>query len=61
MDGRRAAEIMESHGIIDVRYKGHPVWMEGIKGDVAQVSYIQNGRMIDVPLHDLDESDENSD
>ncbi|MGI6777710.1 MAG: H-type small acid-soluble spore protein [Acetivibrionales bacterium] len=61
MDIRRASEIMESHGIIDVHYKGQPVWMQGIKGDIAQVSYISNGKIVDVPLYALEESDENSD
>ena len=30
----RAREIMESKGVIEVLYQGHPVWIEQIEQDL---------------------------
>lgn len=57
MDGKRAEEIMQSLGVINVSYNGMPVWIEGIRGDVSEVTLIEMDRRIDVPISALTEAD----
>lgn len=57
MDGKRAEKIMQSYGVINVSYNGMPVWIEGIRGDVAEVSFIGMDRRVDVPISALAEAD----
>lgn len=57
MDNKRAEEIMQSHGVINVNYNGMPVWLEGIRGDMAEVTFIGLDRRMDIPVKELNESD----
>ncbi len=57
MENKKAEEIMQSHGVISVSYNGMPVWIEGIRGDVAKVTIIGAERRIDVPVSELTEAD----
>ena len=57
MDGKRLEEIMKSHGVINVSYNGMPVWIEGIRGDEAEVTFIDMDRRIEVPISALTEAD----
>lgn len=56
MENRRAEEIMQSHGVIDVNYNGMPVWLEGLKGDIAIVTLMDLDRSMDVPVKELNEA-----
>lgn len=56
MDAHRANEIMDSYGVINVFYKGHPIWIEQVKGDVAQVQDMANHKRLEVDLVDLVET-----
>ncbi len=58
MDNRRAEEIMQSHGVINVNYNGMPVWLEGIRGDLAEVTFIGLDRRMDIPVKELNEADQ---
>ena len=53
MDKQRARSIMQSAGIIGVMHNGSPVWLENLKGDMAEVSYINTDRRAEVPLNEL--------
>jgi len=53
----RAREIMESKGVIEVLYQGHPVWIEQIQQDTAQVRLLDNDHRLSVPINMLAESD----
>ncbi|MBZ9686963.1 H-type small acid-soluble spore protein [Clostridium estertheticum] len=58
MDKKRLAEILESHGIINVTYKDNPVWLESIgtdKDEVIQVKDLKTDRLIQVDIKDLKE------
>ena len=55
MDSYRAREIMESRGVIEVLYRGLPVWIENILDETAQVTYLKSQRREDVPLSELEE------
>lgn len=56
MDSERAVEIMKSRGVIGVSFKDKPVWLEGIKDDMASVIELETNRKLDVPLKSLSES-----
>lgn len=51
----RAREIMESKGVIEVLYQGHPVWIEQIEQDSAQVRLLDNEERLQVPINLLAE------
>lgn len=53
LDTSRAIQIMESHGVIEVLYNGAPVWLEGINGENADVSYIDTKKRAEVPVGQL--------
>lgn len=57
MKSERVEEIMQSHGVINISYNGMPVWIEGIRGDTAAVSFIGMERRIDVPVRELTEAE----
>ena len=57
MDNKRAQEIMQSHGVINVTYNGMPVWIESIRGDLSEVTLIGMDKRIDVPVSALTEAD----
>ena len=56
MDHERVEQIMQSHGVIDVSYNGMPVWIENLRGDMAEVMLIGMERRIDVPVGALAET-----
>jgi H-type small acid-soluble spore protein len=51
----RATEIINSHGVIDVQYRGAQVWLEKFDGDRAEISYLESGRRAVVPVSELSE------
>lgn len=53
----RAREIMESKGVINVLYQGHPVWIEQIEQDSAQVRLLDQEERLQVPINMLAEGD----
>lgn len=57
MDNKRAKEIVESLGVIEVLHNGDPVWIENINGNEAKVTYIEDDRTADVPINQLIEGD----
>lgn len=57
MDSKRVEEIMQSHGVIHVSYNGMPVWIESVRGDMAEVTLIDMKRKIDVSTSALAEAD----
>lgn len=44
---------MESLGIIEVKYDRAPVWLEELRGDMAEVTFINSGRRASIPLAGL--------
>ena len=52
----RAREIIESKGVIEVLYQGHPVWIEHIEQDNARIRLLDSENQLDVPINMLDES-----
>ena len=57
MNSKRVEEILQSHGVINISYNGMPVWVEGIRGDVAEVTLIDMERRMEVPISALTEAD----
>ncbi|NLU48464.1 MAG: H-type small acid-soluble spore protein [Syntrophomonadaceae bacterium] len=53
----RAREIMESKGVIEVFYQGHPVWIEQIEQDTARIRMLDNNQQLNVPIKMLAESE----
>ncbi|MGE5379435.1 MAG: H-type small acid-soluble spore protein [Methylocystaceae bacterium] len=54
MLAKRAQEIMESHGVIEVHYQGQSVWLEELMEDAAMISFLDNSdRKMQVGLGDL--------
>jgi len=56
MESRRAEQIMQSKGVIEVTYNGMPVWIESIHGDMAKIRFIDMDRSSDVPISALSEA-----
>lgn len=60
MDCKRAREILESHGVIEVLYQNQPVWIEQIIDDNrAIVSQMTTRRQQEVSLSELTEGHAN--
>jgi len=55
MDNERARQIVESLGVIEVLYNGSPVWIESIKENNAEVSYIDTKNKAEVQVEKLTE------
>jgi H-type small acid-soluble spore protein len=55
MESKRAAEIFDSLGVIEVCYQGLPVWIEKLDGDRAQVQNLQTRQSFEVSVQDLAE------
>jgi H-type small acid-soluble spore protein len=53
MDNERARQIVESLGVIEVLYNGSPVWIENIKENNAEVSYIDTKNKAEVQVEKL--------
>lgn len=58
MDGEKLESIIESLGVVEVSHKGRPVWLEGIKGELVQVTYLDDNKLADVSANELVEKDE---
>lgn len=59
MDIKRAEEIINSKGIIEVTYKDSPVWIESVINDAAtaHVKLLSNNQTMNIPVEDLTEKD----
>ncbi|MGE5583881.1 MAG: H-type small acid-soluble spore protein [Bacillota bacterium] len=58
MDSKRAKQILESHGVIEVKYHDSPVWIEQIKDESsAEVTDLNTNRRMDVSIDQLEEAD----
>lgn len=58
LDKNRVKEILESKGIIEVKYKNNPVWLESIstdKDDKIQVKDLNTSEHFSVNIVDLKE------
>lgn len=57
MDIKRATKIIESLGVIEVNYKGDPVWLENInkESNTAKVKNINTDKELNVEISDLKE------
>jgi H-type small acid-soluble spore protein len=56
VDIRRAKEIIESYGVIEVLYQNSPVWLEDVNdGNLVQVSYLDTNERTAVSVGELEE------
>lgn len=57
MDIKRASEIIESLGVIEVSYKGDPVWLENIneQSNTVRVKNMKTDQQLNVGARDLEE------
>jgi small acid-soluble spore protein H (minor) len=62
MDIKRAEEIINSKGIIEVTYKNSPVWIESITQDnaTAHVKLLSDNQSMSIPVEDLSEKNANN-
>jgi len=56
MDNKRAREIINSLGVIEVLYQSRPVWVEDIDGSLVQVRYLDAEDSFEVPVGEMEES-----
>ena len=57
MDIKKAAEIVESLGVIDVNHKGSPVWIENINEETNEVKVkdLKTDKHFTVNVNELNE------
>ncbi|MGE5371227.1 MAG: small, acid-soluble spore protein, H family [Solirubrobacterales bacterium] len=55
MLAERAQEIVASDRKVGVLHNDIPVWIEEIYNDRARIRYLDTGRDVEVPIHDLTE------
>jgi len=57
LNRQRAVEIVDSYGVIDVQYKGTPVWIEDIsnENDNVKVKNLSTEEDITVNVSELEE------
>lgn len=55
MDNKRARQIVESLGVIEVLYNGSPVWIENINENTAEVSFFDSKNKAEVQIEELTE------
>ncbi|WP_010234464.1 H-type small acid-soluble spore protein [Clostridium arbusti] len=57
MDIKKANEIVESLGVVDVNYRGYSVWIEGINEETNEVSVkdLKTNREFTVDVTELNE------
>ena len=62
MDIKRAEEIINSKGIIEVTYKDSPVWIESVIRDnaTAHVKLLSDNQSMNIPVEDLMEKYSNN-
>ena len=53
LDNERARQIVESLGVIEVLYNGSSVWIENIKENTAEISYIDTKNKAEVQVEKL--------
>jgi H-type small acid-soluble spore protein len=54
MDSEHAKDIIESHGVIEVKYHNSPVWIEQVKDDqTAEVTVLDTNERMEVPVSEL--------
>ena len=55
MDLKRAEEIINSKGIIEVTYKNSPVWIESIAGNdgTVHVKLLSSNEAMNIPADEL--------
>jgi small acid-soluble spore protein H (minor) len=53
LDNERARQIVDSLGVIEVLYNDSPVWIENIKENTAEVSYIATKNKVEVQVEKL--------
>ncbi len=56
MDNKRAQEIIDSLGVIEVLLRGRPVWIEGLDGELARVRFLDDSHNLKVPVGELQEN-----
>ena len=61
MDIKRAEEIINSKGVIEVTYNNAPVWLESIIEDeaAARVKLLSTNQSINIPVEQLSEKHPN--
>lgn len=55
MDARRAQQVIDSLGVIEVWHQGDSVWIEEVDGEMAQVKYLDSRKHARVPVVELEE------
>jgi small acid-soluble spore protein H (minor) len=62
MDIKRAEEIINSKGIIEVTYKDSPIWIESVIKDnaTAHVKLLSNNQTMNLPIEYLSEKSSSS-
>ncbi|MHB1392934.1 MAG: H-type small acid-soluble spore protein [Clostridia bacterium] len=62
MDIKRAEEIINSKGIIEVTYKDSPIWIESIINEnaTAHVKLLSDNESMNIPVEDLIEKNPDS-
>jgi small acid-soluble spore protein H (minor) len=55
MDTKRALEIVNSLGVIEVFHQGSPVWIENIEENYAVIKYLNREQGNLVPIDELKE------
>jgi small acid-soluble spore protein H (minor) len=55
MDIRRAEEILDSKGVIEVTWKNSPVWIESLVGEdgTAHVKLLASDESMNIPVNEL--------
>ena len=56
MDSRRAKEIFDSLGVIEVLHRGAAVWIENVDDRFADIKYLTNNSKSRVPVSELVET-----
>ncbi|HPF20431.1 MAG TPA: H-type small acid-soluble spore protein [Syntrophomonas sp.] len=55
MDIKRANEIFDSLGVIEVFYQGSPVWIEKVAANRIQVQDLRTKQRFEVSVYNLSE------
>lgn len=56
MDSKQAKDIIESHGVIEVKYHNSQVWIEQVNNDqTAEVTVLDTNERMEVPVSELTE------
>jgi len=57
MDTQSAMQIIKSSNEIKVLYKGSPIWIQGVNGDIARIKSLDTGTESEVPVNSLIKAD----